>query len=129
MIEKNRWVCPDCGEGFGSDFLRCACGYEGSPVPSRSKAVFRKKNCHAMTAKTISDHNQYADVDYNYFLAEEFLKKAEKEYRKSRAERDTVEGLKTRLKDGLNKVNKVNNTDRFEILGVHKTTAVSQFDQ
>jgi hypothetical protein len=32
MTEEKRWICPECGEEFRNDILRCTCGYEGDAV-------------------------------------------------------------------------------------------------
>ena len=125
MTVKKRWVCPDCGDGFGGDYLRCACGYEGSPIYTSGDALFRKgiKNSEIFGGK-VNSYRQFAVVGDNHLLAEEFMKKAEIEYQKSKAERVAVECLKKRLQAGLKRINKIRNDDPFEVLGVHKTDSI-----
>jgi hypothetical protein len=121
MTSEKRWICPECANEFGEDFLRCTCGYEGVPVFSAREDILAKKPA---AAKIPGRNNGFLDSQDMHLSAEEFLRKAELEYQKLSSKRAANERLNRKLREKLEKANKLTRDDPFEILGVHRTDSI-----
>ncbi len=122
MSTEKKWICPKCSEEFGGNYLRCPCGYEGSPVYSNRTGLFNEYD--KLKGEKTAAYEQYPEIKENYFSAEDLIRRSEIEHNKLKEKIDATERLKRKLNYSIYKLNEIIDKDSYKILGVHKTDTI-----
>ena len=122
MSTEKKWICPKCSEEFGTDYLRCPCGYEGSPIYSNRRGIYNKYD--KLKIKNINSYDHSSESKDVSFSEKNIISKSEIDFNKLKKEIDKNEILNRKLKYIIYKLNKIVDRDSYRSLGVHKTDTI-----